>query len=601
VVAGAKPPQDVVQARLIQTIPGSPQVQAALQFKAKVAQRMGPPVQLASAPAGGGQALPDGLKSGIEHLSGSSMDHVRVHYNSPRPAQLQAHAYAQGHHIHLAPGQSQHLPHEAWHVVQQQQGRVKPTTQLQGVAVNDQSGLEREADVMGMRAKGLRSQAAPQPNTIAALRNAPVQRKIVRYNTRANQQLVDQYQAAAKYIAQHVDQITKQAREFALNWPDYLNSNQAKLSLWAQTAKTYYDDPETMPPFIHAQFGYAVETLVNNSLPRSMAGLDLMLQFAEGHTRPDIVLLDGHRQVAWLDITASDSEGHILEKDGAGWATRPYVAEILYDSLRLSEVLSVSNDDMLKALGGYHADKNDLRHTAETESLEDFRNRLIRLKNSKKFSNANTKTKKTMTKDMMNQLGMDLPRRSNNIDAKGAISLAGLYPHQFGLEKERQDSQHAQRFIANRAHEDFSNNLKQYRIEQAKEILQTLSGIKQCPLQELIWKELYHAIKSNKVNENLLLVALAARECLTLSEQAEEECLSASSKAGDHFDIQQLIQRIHLMRHDLPIDLRLNPLKSWHKTMRKRLKELAEAVESLDSSEDESMGEDDEEDMSDDI
>jgi len=55
------------------------------------------------------------------------MDHVQVHRNSSKPAQLNAHAFAQGSDIHLAPGQEQHLPHEAWHVVQQAQGRVKPT------------------------------------------------------------------------------------------------------------------------------------------------------------------------------------------------------------------------------------------------------------------------------------------------------------------------------------------------------------------------------------------------------------------------------------------------------------------------------------------
>ncbi len=38
--------------------------------------------------------LPDSLKSGIENLSGYSMDDVKVHYNSDKPAQLQAHAYA---------------------------------------------------------------------------------------------------------------------------------------------------------------------------------------------------------------------------------------------------------------------------------------------------------------------------------------------------------------------------------------------------------------------------------------------------------------------------------------------------------------------------
>ena len=97
--------------------------------------------------------LPDGLKSGIEALSGISMDGVNVDYNSSQPAQLNALAYAQGRDIHVAPGQERHLPHEAWHVVQQAQGRVKPTMQMKdGVPVNDDKGLEHEADVMGAKA-----------------------------------------------------------------------------------------------------------------------------------------------------------------------------------------------------------------------------------------------------------------------------------------------------------------------------------------------------------------------------------------------------------------------------------------------------------------
>jgi hypothetical protein len=106
-----------------------------------------------ASPAPNRTGMPDGLKSGIEALSGLAMDHVRVHYNSEKPAQLNAHAYAQGSDIHLAPGQDRHLPHEAWHLVQQAQGRVQPTLQLNGgVAVNDDPSLEREADQMGERA-----------------------------------------------------------------------------------------------------------------------------------------------------------------------------------------------------------------------------------------------------------------------------------------------------------------------------------------------------------------------------------------------------------------------------------------------------------------
>lgn len=97
--------------------------------------------------------LPDRLKSGIENLSGLSMNDVRVHYNSSKPAQLQALAYTQGTNIHVGPGQEQHLPHEAWHVVQQAQGRVQPTMQMKsGIPVNNDKGLEDEATAMGEKA-----------------------------------------------------------------------------------------------------------------------------------------------------------------------------------------------------------------------------------------------------------------------------------------------------------------------------------------------------------------------------------------------------------------------------------------------------------------
>ena len=97
--------------------------------------------------------IPDGLKAGMESVSGISLNDVTVHRNSDKPAQLQAHAYAQGTDIHLGPGQEKHLPHEAWHVVQQKQGRVQATTQGNGnVPINDNPSLEREATQMGQKA-----------------------------------------------------------------------------------------------------------------------------------------------------------------------------------------------------------------------------------------------------------------------------------------------------------------------------------------------------------------------------------------------------------------------------------------------------------------
>ncbi|MBK6265110.1 DUF4157 domain-containing protein [Marivirga sp. S37H4] len=127
--------------------------------------------------------LPDNLKTGIENLSGYSMDDVKVHRNSDKPAQLNAHAYAQGTDIHLASGQEKHLPHEAWHVVQQKQGRVKPTTQLKGkVNINDDEGLEKEADVMGAKAlqqASLPTQLKFQNEVSGAVASAPIQTKLI--------------------------------------------------------------------------------------------------------------------------------------------------------------------------------------------------------------------------------------------------------------------------------------------------------------------------------------------------------------------------------------------------------------------------------------
>lgn len=96
--------------------------------------------------------MPDKLKAGIENLSGFAMDDVHVHYNSDKPATVQALAYTQGTDIHVAPGQERHLPHEAWHVAQQKAGRVEPTTEVGGMPVNDNAELEHEADVMGEKA-----------------------------------------------------------------------------------------------------------------------------------------------------------------------------------------------------------------------------------------------------------------------------------------------------------------------------------------------------------------------------------------------------------------------------------------------------------------
>ncbi len=104
------------------------------------------------APKQGSADIPNAMLKGFEALSGFSLDGVRVHYNSDKPAQMQAFAYAQGDHVYVAPGQEEHLGHEIGHVVQQKQDAVQATARLGGAAINDSEDLEQSADVMAAQA-----------------------------------------------------------------------------------------------------------------------------------------------------------------------------------------------------------------------------------------------------------------------------------------------------------------------------------------------------------------------------------------------------------------------------------------------------------------
>ena len=116
---------------------------------------------VASNGSGSGGGLPTQLKENMESMSGMDLSDVKVNYNSSKPKEMGALAYAQGSQIEIGPGQEKHLPHEAWHTVQQKQGRVQPNAQVQakGLPLNNDAGLEKEADVMGEKA--MQNQVSP--------------------------------------------------------------------------------------------------------------------------------------------------------------------------------------------------------------------------------------------------------------------------------------------------------------------------------------------------------------------------------------------------------------------------------------------------------
>lgn len=104
--------------------------------------------------------IPDDVKQRMEDSFNTDFSGVRVHPDSSAAPEVGALAYTQGTDIHFAPGQfkpdtsagQQLLGHELAHVVQQAEGRVQPTTEIGGMPVNDNEGLEHEADVLGAKA-----------------------------------------------------------------------------------------------------------------------------------------------------------------------------------------------------------------------------------------------------------------------------------------------------------------------------------------------------------------------------------------------------------------------------------------------------------------
>ena len=120
--------------------------------------------------------IPDRLKAVVEHFSGLSLDEVRVHYNSDKPALVNAHAYAEGLNIYIGPGQETHLAHEVWHVVQQMKGKVKTNKTVNGTPVNDAPNLEKEAETKGKQSlqQTIPLDSAPSKTTLKKPTSTPV-------------------------------------------------------------------------------------------------------------------------------------------------------------------------------------------------------------------------------------------------------------------------------------------------------------------------------------------------------------------------------------------------------------------------------------------
>lgn len=278
----------------------SPQIQPPIQAKPSfrgLSQKLAAesqPVQLQEKENKTG--LPDDLKAGVEALSGFSMDDVRVHYNSSKPAQLQALAYTQGTEIHVGPGQEKHLPHEAWHVVQQMQGRVQPTVQMKGVQINDDEGLEREADVMGKMTgynQSLKKVTHGRQQGRNLSQTSPsnfVQRKLIIDNTEITKDKINKNSA---YKTRLNTAISEAARSYNLE-PHQVKS---LLTSWAgdQDSHNFASKSEAVQSAAHEL--QTSSTSVEDHIPNiSSDEFNVLKILDSGSTKPQLVELKSTKQ-----------------------------------------------------------------------------------------------------------------------------------------------------------------------------------------------------------------------------------------------------------------------------------------------------------------
>jgi hypothetical protein len=134
--------------------------------------------------------------------------------------------------------------------------------------------------------------------------------------------------------------------------------------LWVDKLSRWIKDG-TKPELMAASFGYVIESIATGPLlPPAPSGMNIVKQAARGGTRPDLVLTKGGADVAWLDLTAKKSAGHIFNKEG-GWQQTGNYAEIAYPSVEDSDLLTLKANAEKNASGKFTIEGIDMEAAKE--------------------------------------------------------------------------------------------------------------------------------------------------------------------------------------------------------------------------------------------
>lgn len=279
---------------------------------------------------GGGSPLPDALRAPLESSLGADFGGVRIHSDARADAlnqSIQAKAFTTGQDVFFRQGAYQPgsrsgqelLAHELTHVVQQSGPDVARRP--------DEGRIQRDV----------------------AWREEP-KAPDTQFDAFVNQLNAIVNESYASVIASPVGIVDVDG--YTKRWKDVAASFATALQETGDLAKALTEEP-----FVYTAFGYAVESLtlarvdmgaLNAYLPRDTK---VFPQVTRGHTRPDLVVKSQAGDVGWFDITASRSETHIQDKDGSGWKTRSYVAEVTYPSLSQEALLKIAEATLSAAKG----------------------------------------------------------------------------------------------------------------------------------------------------------------------------------------------------------------------------------------------------------
>ena len=176
----------------------------------------------------------------------------------------------------------------------------------------------------------------------------PIQRKV--YSTVStndeNKTAVDQYEIGLNNATQ---------RAFDIVFSEPLKDNQlidGYTQLWSEQIQKYKQGKLKTgeSQLLNANAGYAIESLATKVLaPAPGGGLTADLQSPRGNTRPDVILSKADEDIAWLDLTAEKSRGHIDLKNSTGWKSKPHVAEITYPSIAIPLLVKTHQDPTITA------------------------------------------------------------------------------------------------------------------------------------------------------------------------------------------------------------------------------------------------------------